>query len=181
MNRLLKVTLLLSTLALTACGFHLRQSVALPPTMQRIHLNVSDNLFRRNLERAMAGSGVIIEDKGGPGIAELRVPVARFSNEILTVSGYAQVTEYAIHYHVEFSVEDGNGQTLIPNQGIDMTREYSYDAADTVGTQGQIDQIQGSLSDDMVQAILFRLQAAAKRTEQAKHEVAPAPAASSAP
>ncbi len=40
-TRLLKASLLLiSTLALAACGFHLRQSAALPPSMQRVHLNV---------------------------------------------------------------------------------------------------------------------------------------------
>jgi LPS-assembly lipoprotein len=181
MNRMLKVSLLLSTLALTACGFHLRDSVALPPSMQQVHLNVGDMTLRRNLDRALTASGITTVDHAGAGIAELKIPIARFSNEILTVSGFAQVTEYAIHYHVEFSVEDGSGQMLIPNQGIDMTREYSYDATDTVGTQGQIDEIEGGLSDDMVQAILFRLQAAAKHAAQTRHEVAPASAASSAP
>ena len=39
-------------------------------------------------------------------------------------------------------------------------REYSYDATNTVGNAAQVEALQGSLHDDMVQAILFRLQAA---------------------
>jgi LPS-assembly lipoprotein len=54
-----------------------------------------------------------------------------------------------------------------------MSREYSYDAGNTIGDESQVQEIQRSLNDDMVQAILFRLQAASK------HQLAaPAPAAS---
>jgi len=41
-----------------------------------------------------------------------------------------------------------------------MQREYSYDSTDTVGNASQVQEIQRSLVDDMVQAIMFRLQAA---------------------
>jgi LPS-assembly lipoprotein len=54
-----------------------------------------------------------------------------------------------------------------------MSREYSYDASNTVGNESQVQELQRSLNDDMVQAILFRLQAASK------HQLAePASAAS---
>jgi LPS-assembly lipoprotein len=55
-----------------------------------------------------------------------------------------------------------DGNVLIPPQTINMSREYSYDASNTVGNASQVQQIQHSLNDDMVQAILFRLQAAGK-------------------
>ena len=58
------------------------------------------------------------------------------------------------------------------SQRIDLQREYSYDSTDTVGNASQVQQIQRSLVDDMVQAIMFRLQAAAKHPLPA-----PAPAA----
>jgi LPS-assembly lipoprotein len=61
----------------------------------------------------------------------------------------------------------------VPVQRIDMSREYSYDASNTIGNASQVEEIQRSLNDDMVQAILFRLQAVGK------HELAaPATAAS---
>ena len=43
MSRFVKLSsLLVLILLLSACGFHLRQSVALPPSMQRIHLTVNN-------------------------------------------------------------------------------------------------------------------------------------------
>jgi LPS-assembly lipoprotein len=164
--------LLLATV-ITACGFHLRQTAALPASMQRVHLDMRGGDFQRSLTRALQHSGVTVEDESGPGIAELRVPVASFSTDQVSAGGYVRITEYAIRYEVRFDMVDGAGTTLVPTQTISMSREYSYDARNTIGDASQVQEIQRSLNDDMVQAILFRLQAASK------HQLAaPAPAAS---
>ena len=84
-----------------------------------------------------------------------------------------------MRYHVEFNVKDGKGDLLIPGQHIDMSREYSYNAGDTVGSTAEVEELQRSLNDDMVQAILFRLQAAAKHPQPVMGAAAaPAPASS---
>lgn len=164
MNRMLRVALLLAVaLALSACGFHLRRSAALPPSMNQVHLTVSGGGdLERALTRALENAGVTVEDDAGPGVAELRVPVAAFGTQSLTQGGYVRITEYAVNYNVEFDVTGADGKTLLPHQRITMQREYSYDSTDTVGNASQVQQIQHSLVTDMVQAIMFRLQAAAK-------------------
>jgi len=162
-RRLFQASLLLvSAFALSACGFHLRENANLPSSMQRIHLTVSGGEFQRHLARALETSGATIEDNSGAGIAELRVPVAAFSTDTLSAGGYVRITEFAVHYQVQFDVADAEGRTLVPHQRIDMQREYSYDATNTVGNASQVQEIERSLNDDMVQAILFRLQAAGK-------------------
>lgn len=184
MSRVFKASLLLmSVTLLAACGFHLRQSVALPPGMERVHVTAGNPILQRGLERALASSGTTVEEHAGTGIAELTAPVAQFSTETLTVSGQARVTEYTVRFHVEFDVKDGAGQPLLPHQRIERQREFSYDATNTVGTQAQVDAIQGSLNDDMVQAILFLLQAAGRHPGQtaaaaAAEQAQPAPASS---
>lgn len=169
MSRLVKLSpLLVLALLLSGCGFHLRQSVALPASMQHIHLTVNNGGdLQRNLARALRNSGITVEDASGPGVAELAVPQASFSTDSLSISGGARVTEYSVHYQVKFSVSDAAGQVLLPLQDIQMSREYSYDATNTIGNDAQVQEIQRSLVDDMVQSILFRLQAAAKRADAA--------------
>ncbi len=163
-RRLFQTALLLvCALALAGCGFHLRRNASLPVAMQQIHLTVSGGGdLQRLLARALTESGVNVEDDSGPGIAELHVPSAAFSTDTLSAGGYVRITEYSVHYDVQFNVADANGQTLVPNQRITMSREYSYDATNTIGNAAQVTQIQRSLNDDMVQAILFRLQAAGR-------------------
>ncbi|GLQ95994.1 LPS-assembly lipoprotein LptE [Dyella mobilis] len=177
-HRVLKVLSLLPLLALAACGFHLRGSAALPKGMERVHLTVGGNGdFQRKLVRALVASNVQVEDKSGPGIAELHVPAQNFNVQTLTVNGVAQVTEFAVRFHVVFTATDPDGKLIVPDESIDLQREYSYDASQPVGTQAQMEQIQGSLIDDAIQALLFRLQAVARHGEQAAAKAAgPLPA-----
>jgi LPS-assembly lipoprotein len=162
-RRIRLLPLLLAALTLAACGFHLRQNAALPAAMQRVHLDArGGSNFQRQLNLALERAGVTVEDTGGPGIAELSVPTAAFSTDTLTSGGYARISEYAVHYTVKFSVTDASGQILVPMQSINMSREFSYEASNTVGSASQIEQIQKSLDDDMVQAIMFRLEAAGR-------------------
>lgn len=175
LGRLIQTSLLLvAAFALAGCGFHLRKNASLPPSMQRVHVNAPANaVLQRHLARALDTSGVTIEDKPGPGVAELNVPVAAFNTQTLTGGGYVRVSEFAVHYHVRFGVSDASGRALVPLQDINMSREFSYDATNTVGNASQVQEIQQSLNDDMVQAILLRLEAAGRHGF-----VAPAPATS---
>ena len=164
-GHMLQASLLLgSVLALAACGFHLRESAALPPSLHRMHLTVSGGgEFPRMLSHAIEAAGVTVEDNSGAGIAELRVPVAAFATDALTNGGYVRITEESVHYQVQFDVTGPDGKLLIPLQHINQSREYSYDATNTIGNASQVQAIQHSLNEDMVQAILFRLQALSKQ------------------
>lgn len=155
--------LLVATAALAACGFHLRQGAQLPAGMQRVHLSVDGHGdLPRQLARAIEVSGATVEEQSGPGIAELKVPVAQFRTDSLTMTGTARVGEYSVRYHVEFEVADDAGDVLVPRQVVDMSREFTYDARESIGNESQVEAIQASLVRDMVQSILFRLQAAAE-------------------
>ncbi|HUA81201.1 MAG TPA: LPS assembly lipoprotein LptE [Dyella sp.] len=177
-HRMLKLIALLPMFALAACGFHLRGSAALPKGMERVHLTVNGSgEFQRKLARALLASNVKLEDNSGPGIAELHVPAQNFNAQSLTINGAAQVTEFAVRFHVVFTATDPDGKVIVPSQAIDLQREYSYDANQPIATQSQMEQIEGSLIDDAVQAMLFRLQAVNKHGEMAASKaVGPLPA-----
>jgi LPS-assembly lipoprotein len=174
--RSLRIAALVSIASLvSACGFHLRQSAALPPGMKKIHLTVSGGgKLERELTRALENSDVTIVDKPSVDAAELAVTSNTFRTDSLTVSGTARVTEYAVRYHVDFNAKAGDGTVIIPSQAVDMSREFSYDATNTIGTASQTEELQRSLIGDMVQAILFRLQAAGAHPAMAAPAQAPA-------
>lgn len=162
LSRSLRIALVLSAVALvSACGFHLRQTAALPPGMKKIHLTVaSGGGLERQLSRALSNSNAEIVDHASVDAADLVISSNTFRTDSLTVSGTARVTEYAVRYHVDFYAKAGDGTLIIPPQSVDMSREFSYDATNTIGTASQTEELQRSLIGDMVQSILFRLQAA---------------------
>ena len=150
----------LGALLLAGCGFHLRRSAQLAPALQRMHLDIAgDTALQRQLAMALRLSGATLEPSGGPGIATLRIPVNAFSTQALTLTGFARVSEYSVHYDVQFEVVGAGGRLLIPLQAIHMSRNFTFDQTQVIGSAGQQQQIQRSLVDDMTQAILMRLQA----------------------
>jgi LPS-assembly lipoprotein len=167
-----------ATAMLAACGFHLRQSAALPPGMQKIHLTVvGGGRLERDLSRALENSGATVVEKASADSAELSITSNTFRTDSLTVSGTARVTEYAVRYHVEFVAKGPDGTVIVAPQAVDMSREFSYDATNTIGTAAQTEELQRSLIGDMVQSILFRLQAARVHPAAAAQPATPAPAA----
>lgn len=177
LSRSLRTALVLAAVALVSgCGFHLRQTAALPPGMKKIHLTVAaGGMLQRELSRALSNSNAEIVDHASVDAADLTVTANTFRTDSLTVSGTARVTEYAVRYHVDFNVRAGDGTVIVPSQSVDMSREFSYDATNTIGTASQTEELQRSLIGDMVQSILFRLEAAGAHPAAA---ATPAPAPS---
>lgn len=172
------VLVVAATALLGACGFHLRQSAALPQGMDKVHLTVAGGgRLERELSRAIENSNAQVVDKPGAGIAELAITSNTFRTDTLTVSGTARVTEYAVRYHVDFNARGSDGTVLVASQSVDMSREFSYDATNAIGTASQTEELQRSLISDMVQSILFRLQAARNHPPVAEPAPAPAPSA----
>ena len=149
---------------LSACGFHLRQSAALPaPMQQQVYLNVTGGgELPRNLARALEARKVQVLDQAAPGAAELDVR-GQFRTDVLTSTGFARVGEYAVRYHVDFLLKDGSGTVVLPQQGIDLSHEFTFDPFEAIGTAAQTEVIERDLTREMTDAIMRRLEAAGRK------------------
>lgn len=164
MNRtLLRLLLALSLLALASCGFRLRGEVELPPSLERIHLAVSDPLspLQRDLELALKRAGATLAATP-TGAAQLRIPLNQLTVEPLTVSTAARVQEYLVRYRIEIEIIDASGKVLVPIAPIELTRDYSYDETQALGAAAEQELIAKELQREMVQHVLRRLETAAK-------------------
>lgn len=149
---------------LSACGFHLRQSAPLPaPMQQQVYLNVAGGgELPRDLARALNVRKVQVLNQSAPGVAELDVQ-ARFRTDVLTSTGFARVGEYAVRYHVDFSLKDATGTVVLPKQGIDLSHEFTFDPFQAIGTASQTEVIERDLTREMTDAIMRRLEAAGRK------------------
>jgi LPS-assembly lipoprotein len=151
-------------LPLAACGFHLRREAQLPPSMQRMHIEIADasSALAKGLARALPRSGVQIVDAASADVAVLKVGVNTLSTEVLSVGGNARATEYSLRYHVEFAVDDAAGTAIVPKQTIELSRDFTFDASQALGVAAETDLLGKELQQDMVQAILRRIEGQAK-------------------
>ena len=157
---MLRTAALALTLLLAACGFQLRQDVALPPELSPLRLELADEFspLGRDLAAALERGGATLTT--APEAAVLRVPVDHIGSRPLTVGETGRVQEYQLRYVVELEVLAADGRVLLPRQPIELTRDYTFDTAQALGSPGEEEVVREELQREMVQAILRRIAAA---------------------
>ncbi len=150
--------------SLSACGFHLRNEAQMPTGIQRINVEVADtsSSLKRDVEAALRRSGVQVEATTAPGIAELKILVNTLTPEVQAVGATARVRQFVMLYHVEVEVDDSEGKVLVPRQTIELSREFTFDETQALGTAAVQDDLKKQMGRDMVQAIMRRLEAAGR-------------------
>ena len=156
-----------ATLALTACGFHMRGEVKLPAGMQRVNVQIADSFspLKRDVEAALARSGAVVESAPGAGIAEIVISQVSMAPVVRSVGANAFVNEFSMVYHVELRIDDANGKTILPTQVIEHSRNYTFDQSQAIGSNAEQDEIKKEMERDMVQAVMRKVEAAEHHLE----------------
>lgn len=158
-----RAAILLFAGALSSCGFQLRGEIALPPSLSTVDVQVADEYspLERNLEQALRRAGARIVETA-EGAAVLRVFANRLDRLPLSVGDTGRVQEYLMKYEVEFELVDASATTVLPRQTVILERDYTFDTLQAIGTPGEEEVVKAELERDMVQAILRRVEAAAR-------------------
>ncbi|MGA9334434.1 MAG: LPS assembly lipoprotein LptE [Rudaea sp.] len=153
---------------LTACGFHMRGEVRLPAGMQRVHVQIADPFspLGRDVEAALRRSGATIEASPGAGVAEIVISAVSLAPVVRSVGANAFVNEFSMVYHVEIRIDAANGKTLLPQQIIEHSRDYTFDQSQAIGSNAEQDEIKKEMERDMVQAVMRKVEAAEHHLEK---------------
>ncbi len=148
-------------LALSACGFHLREEVRLASGMQRVAIEGVDSLnpLGRDLRKALIRAGAEVVEGSAGRSAVLRIGSNTIRTDVLSVGGNARANEYTIRYHVDFDVISASGASLLAMQTIELTRDFTFDATQALGIAAEQDLLTDELQREMVQAMLRRIEA----------------------
>ncbi len=158
MSRLLLLACLV--LAIAACGFHPRGTLALAEDLGPVQVQTADpySPLAQGLSVALTRAGVQAAVEGQPS-ATLRVRSEHLATRPLTVDVRALVREYETLYRVSFDLIGADGSSRLPEQTIELTREFTYDAFAQAGSPAEQKLIEEELRRDMQAAILRRLDA----------------------
>jgi LPS-assembly lipoprotein len=165
MNSLRGLFLLVAASSLAACGFQLRGEASLSSGLQRVHVQISDPFspLRRDLQAALVRSGATVEEKSGDGIAEINLANVSLGPIVRSVGATAFVNEFSMIYHVELSISDASGKTLLPSQVIEHSREFTFDQSQAIGTNVEQDEIKKEMERDMVQTVMRKIDALGRK------------------
>lgn len=155
--------ILLTSLVLSGCGFHLREAAQLPVALQTLRIESVDTLspLPQELGRALLRSGVTLVDRDDAPVSVLRILADSQVTVPLSYSGAARVQEYQVVHRVEFEVLDAAGAVLAPRTAIERRRDYRFDETQALGAAAEDELARKELRREMLQALLRRLESLA--------------------
>jgi LPS-assembly lipoprotein len=146
-------------LLLTACGFHLRGAVQLPPELSELAVvdarPATD--IAPELRRGLKNTGVQVSDSA---TRVLQLKAEQYGKRVLSVDKSGRAQEYGLSYTVRFALTGAAGAVWLPEAAVTQTRDLRFDAAAVLGTEGEERQLKAEMRQEAVLQILRRLQAA---------------------
>jgi len=149
--------LLLATLLLGACGFHLRGQAGMPFNTLYLDTVNSKTPFISELRRSLEASKVKLAPTAAQADVVLKVVFENSDKQILTLSGSGRVTEFRLIYSVSLRAYDHKQQDWIPAEEMALRRDYSYDDTKVLAKEAEETLLYQSMRSEMVQQIMRRL------------------------
>jgi LPS-assembly lipoprotein len=153
------VLLALLVLALPACGFHLRDALTLPPDMDQVRVVARDpySALAQSLSRSLERAGLDVAERESPGAAVLRIHSEQWESQAISVDQFGRAQEYTLRYAAVFSLVDGNGEVLVPQQVIELSRDYVSLPENSTGSESERELLSRELQREMASSVLRRI------------------------
>ena len=173
MSRFRPVPLRLAAVALvlllSACGFHLRNALTLPANLGPVKVQAQDPYSRlaQSLGRALvaAGARTVDADARGPS-ALLRVNSERWASTPISIDAQGRAQEYSLRYAVVFSVRNAQGQDIVPQQAIELSRDYLALPTDSIGADSERALLSREMEREMTASIIRRIDAVFRNPQE---------------
>ena len=165
-----RLPLLLAALVLLAgCGFHLRNQIALPADLGPVRVvgtSTSYSPLVTSLARGLQAAGATLaspvgeeQDAAGAGeqVATLRILSERWGDLPIAVDQFGRAQEFSLRYAVVFAFSKADGTDLMPQQVVELSRDYVSPPQDATGTTTEREVLAEELRREMAASILRRV------------------------
>lgn len=158
-------TVLALVLVLAGCGFQLRSALVLPPDLGPIQVEgrgqyspLADALSLA-LQRAGA---TVVEGRQEQPVARLSILSERWGTTPTSIDAFGRAQEYSLRYAVVFRMQRADGEDLVPQQAIELAREYIASPTELTGTDSERELLGREMERDMVASIVRRIDGATR-------------------
>lgn len=149
-------------LPLAGCGFHLRNALVLPADIGPLAVTARDpySPLGDSLARAMERAGATPAAAGAEGATTLEVLSEKWNDLPLSIDTAGRAQEFSLRYAVVFRLRHADGTDVVPQQAVELSRDYIAPPADSIGRNSERELLVEEMRKDMSAAILRRIDAA---------------------
>ncbi|HEY5970565.1 MAG TPA: LPS assembly lipoprotein LptE [Pseudoxanthomonas sp.] len=155
--RLLAVSFLVA--ALSACGFHLRNSIALPADLGPVRV-VSTTPYSPlgdALVKGLQHAGATPAAVDAKDVATLQILSERWGDLPISIDAQGRAQEFSLRYATIFVFRRADGSELVPRQAVELSRDYVSPPQNVTGTTTEREVIADELRREMAASILRRV------------------------
>jgi LPS-assembly lipoprotein len=158
MTRFLLALVLTATLA--GCGFHLRNKLMLPADTAAVKVvsTAPYSELAKLLRRGLQASGATLADADSKlPAAQLQVLSERWGDLPIAIDAQGRAQEFSLRYAVIFVFRREDGSDLVPQQVIELSRDYVSPPTDSTGTTTEREILADELRREMSASIMRRI------------------------
>jgi LPS-assembly lipoprotein len=149
--------LIILSLLLSACGFHLRGDNSLPFTTLYIGAGAGSQL-QADMKRAVNQSSVTrVTDKPAEAEAQLQLTSEQKEKIIVALNSAGRVREFQLRYTVKYQLIDAAKKELIAPSELVLSRTVSYSEAQVLAKEQEETLLYRDMRQDAAQQILRRI------------------------
>jgi LPS-assembly lipoprotein len=154
-----KLIILLTTLTLTSCGFHLRGHVPLAPPLHHLYLQSQHPYgeLTRNLKQYLRMSGVHLASSPQAASAILTILNEQTSQELISINSSQQTRQYNLRLNVTFQILTPKGTLMVPPQTVTETRPLTLQSNQILAGSNQAAQLDFDMRRAIVYSIMNKL------------------------
>lgn len=159
-------------LPLAGCGFHLRDALQLPTDLGPVAVTAPDpySPLAASLAHSLENAGAT--PAGADAVeqaAKLEVLSEKWADIPIAIDNLGRAQEYSLRYAVVFRLRKGEDNVLVPQQAVELSRDYVAPASDSIGRNSERELLVTEMRRDMAASILRRIEAALRGPKPAAH------------
>lgn len=153
-------------LLLGACGFRLRDALTLPPDLGAVRVVAADpySALLQTLTQSLQRAGATIAEERATDAAQLHIMSENWASTPISVDQFGRAQEFSLRYAVVFRLDRADGTALVPQQAIELSRDYVAPPVDSIGRSSEADLLARELRREMAASVLRRVDAVSRET-----------------
>jgi LPS-assembly lipoprotein len=96
-------------------------------------------------------------------VATLEVLSERWGNTAVSLDELGRAQEYSLRYAVVFALRKADGTDVVPQQTVEISRDYIAPPADSIGTASEREILAKELRREMTSTILRRIDSVTRK------------------
>ena len=146
-------------LQLSACGFRLRGAVEVPPELKVVYISGVGEFapLTQELKKVLQRSGTRVLSSQADAQSIISIANENLRKRVLSVDTQGRAAEYELIYSFLFDVKKADGEVIVPQQKIDLSRDFRFDPNNVLAKDAEEVQIRKDMISFAVRQMMRRI------------------------